>query len=73
MRRDIVLNLSAKIFSPPELMVTESRPSNSMRPSGRILARSPEIDHRTPSIVGKVPVAGDQRLQILITVAQTNA
>ena len=32
---------SAKIFSPPELMVTESRPYSSMTPSAVRRARSP--------------------------------
>ena len=46
---------STKIFSPPELIVTESRPSSSIWPSsGNTLARSPGTDYRTPSITGNV-------------------
>ena len=45
---------SAKIFSPPELMVTESRPSSSIWPSASQRARSPGTECRTPSMTGNV-------------------
>lgn len=45
---------SAKIFSPPELIVTESRPSSSIVPPSRCRARSPGTAWRTPPITGKV-------------------
>ncbi len=35
---------STKIFSPPELTVTESRPSNWIAPSRRTRARSPGME-----------------------------
>jgi hypothetical protein len=35
---------STKIFSPPELTVTESRPSSSIWPSARCRARSPGME-----------------------------
>ena len=45
---------SAKIFSPPELMVTPSRPSSRIRPSSSTSARSPGTENRSPAIIGKV-------------------
>ena len=45
---------SANTFSPPVLIVTESRPSSSIVPSASTRARSPATAWRTPSTVGKV-------------------
>ena len=41
---------SGKIFSPPELMTTEPRPSSVIVPSASTLAKSPGTDQRVPSI-----------------------
>ena len=45
---------SGKIFSPPELMTTEPRPSRVMVPSASTDAKSPGTDQRAPAISGKV-------------------
>ena len=40
---------SGKIFSPPELIDTEPRPSSVIVPSASTVAKSPGIEYRTPS------------------------
>src|SRR5262245_66462342 len=64
---------SGKIFSPPELMTTEPRPSNVIDPSSSTLAKSPGTDHIDPLISMNVDADFDSSLYYPIVMFQPTA